>query len=257
MLMRMVRVQVRPDAIAPFEGFYAGTILPALEQVEGCLYAALVQSVASEQDGLSVTLWENRRSLEAYVASGKFEELIRLSRPFFADGEEWKLRIGSEGQVEYVPLPQEPEVRSYAQASVGSTPPAARAVTPAYLRMVTIPVRRERAEEFQRIYQDEVHPLLAATRGCRSVFMAENIERAGEWVCITVWDRKEDADRYDEEGGFARTREKLGRALSDLFQWKIAMDRTLGRKAVTSEDMSVRGYRLIVAKSFGARREAR
>src|SRR5512137_2629368 len=102
MLMRVVKVKIRPDAIAEFQKLYAEKILPELERVEGCLYAGLVQSITREHDGLSLTLWDTREHLDRYSESGKFEALIDLSRPFFADGEEWKLRIGQEGQVEYV-----------------------------------------------------------------------------------------------------------------------------------------------------------
>lgn len=258
MLMQVVNIRIRPDAIAQFERLYAQSILPALERVTGCLYAGLLQNVASENDGLSLTLWENRESLNAYRASGRFEALIDLSRPFFADGEEWKLTIGKEGQVEYVPVPPEPEVRSYAQGTAAASPPPGDGGTSLmYLRMVTIPVRPEMAGEFRRIYERDVHHALAATRGCRFVFMVENTERPGEWVCITIWERREDADRYEEEGGFRKTSEKFGPALTELFQWKVAMGKTLGRQAVTSDDMAVKGYRVIVGRSFnreGARR---
>jgi quinol monooxygenase YgiN len=252
MLMRVVKVKIRPDAIAEFQKLYAEKILPELERVEGCLYAGLVQSITREHDGLSLTLWDTREHLDAYAASGKFEALIDLSRPFFADGEEWRLRIGREGQVEYVSVPQEPEIRSYSQGTAAEAPPpAGRQGTLMYLRMVTIPVRPGKAGEFRRIYERDVHPLLTATRGCRYVFMVESMERADEWVCLTVWDRKEDADRYEEEGGFAKTSEKFGPALTDLFQWKVAMDKKLGAQAVTSDDMAVSGYRVIIGKSFG------
>jgi heme-degrading monooxygenase HmoA len=251
MVMRLVQVRFRLEKLLEYQQVYEQRIMPELEKVPGCLYAGVLQNDHHTDEGCSLTLWESREHLEAYVGSGKFETLLELSRPFLAESGEWKLRLAENAQLEYGPVPLDPVIQSYQEATAAvAQPPAGRQSSSLFMRMVTIPVQPDKEAEFKRIYEQEVHPQLLETRGCRYVFMVENMDRAAEWVCVTIWDRKEDADRYEEEGGFRKTRERFGPTLSGLFQWKIGVDKQIGRQAVTSEDMAVTTYRVVTGKSF-------
>jgi heme-degrading monooxygenase HmoA len=251
MVMRLVHVRFKIENLVQYGRLYEEEIIPALENVDGCLFAGLVQNIVHDDEGCSLTFWKTRERVEVYVGSGLFDRLLGLSRPFLADSSDWRLRLSESAKLEYSPVPHEPFVKSYQNPSGGHfQPPPGRQSASLYLRMVTMPVEAGKVAEFQRIYESEVHPALLATRGCRNVFMVENMEHPGEWVCVTIWDRKEDADRYDEDGGFVRTRQKFGPTLSGLFRWKVGVDRQLGRQAVTSDDIAVSGFRVIAGKSF-------
>jgi quinol monooxygenase YgiN len=251
MVMRLVHVRFRMELLEQYSRLYEEEIIQALEKVDGCLYAGLVQNITRDDEGCSLTLWKSREQVETYVGTGMFDRLLGLSRPFLADSSEWEIRLSESTRLEYAPVPVEPLVKSYQNAATGHIqPPAGRQSSSLYLRIVTIPVEAGKADDFRRIYERDVHPSLVATRGCKNVFMVEDMEHPGEWACVTIWDRKEDADRYEEDGGFVRTRQKFGPTLSGLFRWKVRVDQQLGRQAVTSDDIAVSGYRVIAGRSF-------
>ena len=252
MLMRLVRLQYRLERLVDYCHLYEETFVPELEQISGCLYAGLLQNIHRENEGWSITLWNSRDEVKAYIESGVFDRLVETSRPYLADSGEWTLRLTEDAQLEYAPVSEEPSVFSYEVAHHAASFPSARSQTSSiYMRMVTMRVHPDREQEFSKIYEREIHPLLLKTRGCRHVYMVENLDHPHEWVCVTIWEQKENADRYEDEGGFRRIRERLAPTLSGLFQWKVGVDRQLGKQAVTSEDLAVAGYRVIVGKAIG------
>jgi quinol monooxygenase YgiN len=251
MFMRLVQVRIRPESRADFVRLYEEVIMPNLQATPGCLYAGLVQSIRRDDEGVSLTIWDSPRHAEAYEKSGVFQRMIEESKPFFSDSSEWRVQLTKDLQLEYAPVAQEPVVKSYSHATgTGTGPPAPGYASFLYLRMVSMRVQAEKTEEFRSIFEDEVLPQIRSATGCMYVYLVENVEQKDEWLCISIWNSKADADQYEQGGVFDRLRAKLEPTFSSLFQWKVGLDKQLGKQAVTSEDMSVSGYTVVAGKSF-------
>ncbi len=249
MFMRLVQVRIRPESRADFLRLYEEVIMPNLQGTSGCLYAGLVQSIRRDDEGISLTIWDSPRDADVYEKSGAFQRMIEKSKPFFSDSSEWRVQLTKNLQLEYAPVAHEPVVKSYAHAT-GAGPPAPGYASFLYLRMVSMRVQPDKTAEFKSIFENEVLPQLRSTAGCLYVYLVENVEQKDEWLSISIWNSKEDADQYEQSGAFDRLRAKLESTFSSLFQWKVGLDKQLGKQAVTTEDVSVSGYTVVVGKSF-------
>lgn len=63
MFMRFVQLTIKPDSVLAFERFYNFRSAPALLEVEGCLFAHLIQSDKSAADFISCTVSIGRKGL--------------------------------------------------------------------------------------------------------------------------------------------------------------------------------------------------
>lgn len=252
MVIRLVQMRIKPDRIAEFQRLYEEVMLPVLERMDGCRYAALIQNILRAGEGSSLTLWDSAEHADAYERSGAFDRLLAQSKPFFAEGDEWKLQLTDDAQLQFTPVVQEPVVKSYSNPTPPEKhPPPGHQSSFMFLRMVKMIVRPGMDDEFKRVYEESVQPELLQLPGCRSAYVVHDLETENEWISLTIWDRKEDADRHEEGGSSARLRARLAPMLSGLYQWKLGMEKDLGKQAITSEDVAVSGYRVLIGKRFG------
>jgi quinol monooxygenase YgiN len=259
MFMRLVEMKVNPDKIFEFEDVYRRTIVPALQHTPGCVYAGLVQSLEEENDGISITLWSHEDDAIAYERSGKYAELINASRPFFSDSSEWRVQLSDDLRLEFRPVASEPVVKSYA-ADVTVHEASGLPGGPAgsmYLRIVSMKINPEKKREFVEIYHREIIPELRHVEGCLDAYLAEGVMGDNEVLSITLWNSLEHAKTYEATGKFDKLKEKVQHTFSSLALWKMALDeeplpgaRRIAQQAVTSDDMAVRTYSLIMGKAF-------
>jgi hypothetical protein len=80
--------------------------------------------------------------------------------------------------------------------------------------------------------------------------LTTSTEKEDEAISLTVWDSKEDADTYEESGLFEKLIKKLEPTLSDLYQWKMSLDKEENWKLRTSDDMAVKYYKVVTGESF-------
>ena len=69
MFMRFVQLTIKPDSVLAFERFYNFRSAPALLEVEGCLFAHLIQSDKSAADFISCTVRRSPEAAEKYESS--------------------------------------------------------------------------------------------------------------------------------------------------------------------------------------------
>ena len=93
--MRFVQLTIKPDSVLAFERFYNFRSAPALLEVEGCLFAHLIQSDKSAADFISftVSIWDGKDYADFYERSGKFEELFSILRPMLSSLYQWKMTL--------------------------------------------------------------------------------------------------------------------------------------------------------------------
>jgi len=259
MFMRLVQMKINPDKIFEFERVYERSIIPELQKTRGCVYAGLVQSLEDQSEGMSLTLWETQADALAYEQSGAYAQLLDKSRPFFSNPSEWKVQLSDDLRLEYGPVTPEPEVKSYAaeipaQGQTGFPGEGAKSM---YLRIVSMRINPEKIQESIQILKQEIIPALRKVEGCHDVYLAERVKEDHELLSITVWDSLEDARRYEESGEFDKLRQKIQHTFSNLALWKMGLDEKLlvgshgiAKRAVTSDDLAVRTYSVVVGKAF-------
>jgi quinol monooxygenase YgiN len=171
--------------------------------------------------------------------------------PYLSDSTEWKVQLSKNFELEYQPVPQEPVVKSYTMtAQTDSEVPPQEAADRMYLRIVSAKVQPQKMNELRKIYAEEIIPELRATRGCRYAYLTEGIEETNEAISVTIWSSKENADAYDQGGGFAKLLDKVRHTFSEVYQWKMALEREFSGEVVSSGDPDVEGYSIVAGKRF-------
>ena len=92
MYVRILSAKINPGEFQNLKKLYEEQIAPALLEVDGCHGAYLIGTEESDE-GLSVTIWEDKDKGDAYEASGKFNELVALAQPYLSSVYQWKMSL--------------------------------------------------------------------------------------------------------------------------------------------------------------------
>jgi len=250
MFMRMLQVKIKQEELPGFIRLYEERIIPALEQVGGCVYACLMRSVHQADQGISMTLWRSENDAVQYEQSGLFAQLLTEARPFFAESSEWKLELTKDFTLEYTPASAEPIVKTYSIAtSSGSTLSSIGTKHRPFLRIVSLHIKPGKLEEYKDLYQKEILPALLATNGCQFSCLSTPTNDSNEAISVTLWNSRAEAEEYERTGTFDQLLRNISHTLSDLSQLKM---QSVGTRlpSVTSEDVEIDGYQLIVGRGF-------
>ncbi|MCI0693545.1 antibiotic biosynthesis monooxygenase [candidate division KSB1 bacterium] len=251
MYMRLFQIKIKPEKLPELRQFYETKVIPALQNLPGCRHASLIHGVHHEDECISLTLWDSRGNAEAYAQSGLFRLLFQAGQPFLADSSEWKIQLSDDLKLEYVPVPEEPVVKSYgvdAATDTKALPEAQSAFM--YLRIVSVQIKPGKLEEFRRLYAEEIIPALRGVPGCRYAFLTESLEAQNEVISVTIWDTRQEAENYEQSGLFDQLTQKVKHTFSELYQWKMALEQAHRGQAATSEDLTVKHYSVVTGKSF-------
>lgn len=245
MYMRIVHINITPEKSREFTTFYEGTIIPELHKVPGCLCARLMQNDQNPDQFISMTLWENPEVADEYN-QGLFQKLLADARPYLTDSTTWSLQLSEDFTLNYEPEPQDPTVSSFPViAGINQTNAGKEEPDSMHMRVVSLKVQPGKAAEFRRIYTDEIIPALQKVRGCRYVYLTNSFSDENELFSITLWDSRQDAENYEKSGLFEQLKEKTMHTLSELYRWKMTLEKKSGKKMVTSDDMKVQYYSVI------------
>ena len=253
MYMRIVQHKVNPDKVEDFHKYYEARIVPAMQNLPGCFCATLIKSDLHPDEYLSMTLWDNRKDAEAYEKSGLFEEFITELRPFLSDSSEWKIQLSEDFTLEYQPVEEDPVVVSYPVVEqLKADLSAGEATGLMHMRVVSLKVKPGKLDEFKKLYRDEILSALESVKGCRYAYLTESLQEANQLFSVTIWDSKADAENYEKSGLFDLLTERVKHTLSELYQWKMALERDSGKRLVTSDDLKVDHYSVVTGKNFQA-----
>jgi quinol monooxygenase YgiN len=246
MYMRLVHRKVKPESLSAYSHLYETRNIPELQRAKGCLYAALIQSAHHHDECVSLTLWDEKENADAYESSGAFHTLFDEAAPYLADSDEWNIHLAEDLTLHYDHVPVQPVINEY---QVNGDPSAVPQESSLYIRLVSPRFRPGMLEEFKKIYNAEILPALRKVKGCRYMYLTENVKIA-QLISITIWESKADADQYERSGLFDQLSMKAAHTFSEIYQWKREFEKESGGKAVASEEMTVEGYRIIASKSF-------
>ena len=105
-------------------------------------------------------------------------------------------------------------------------------------------------DELKHRYDQEIKPVLMATKGCRAVFLVENVKRRSRVLSVTIWDSEEDAIRYELSGTFDKLTERVSEFFSGLYQWKLSLSPSDDSEKVTGRHLDVRGFQVVMGRSL-------
>jgi len=248
MHLRFVQVKIKSDDVHKLRNVYEEKIIPTMQTIEGCCYVGLFHNIQYPDQCISLSLWSDRGKIDSYEKSGVFTELLNASKPYFDDSSEWQMKLSDDLTLTYTQVPQEAVVKDFTITS--SDQKLVIYDKPFFVRIVSHQVHSGMKEDFKRIYNNEVLPLITKVSGCRSAYLIENPEDDGKLFSITIWDAPADADRYEHSGVFETLLDKFKPVMSGVYQWKMRLERETGAQVVTTDDITVEGYSMITGKSF-------
>jgi heme-degrading monooxygenase HmoA len=251
MLVRIVEAAVRENRGPALESVYQDQVIPALEKTQGCMFAWLLQGINRSGNYASLTIWDSEKHILDYTESGLYEKNLDLVRPYLDDSVEWKIKLSKRDTIEYVPVKREPVVKSYPVETKGVILPDEVEGNLKYLRVLSLKVIPGKEEEFKKIYENDILEALKVTPGCRYSFLVDNTLQKREFLSFTIWDDLESVNLYEKEGAFSNLLNKVKHTLSELYQWKMALESTKTSKyTVTSEDIDISKFTLVTGKKF-------
>ncbi len=251
MYMRLIQAKYKPDSLSKIRQIFDEKIIPQLQKTPGCFYICLMKSEFHKDEAISMSLWDTKTSVEDYQKSGLYNEFLEEIKPHLSESSEWKIQLSKDLRLEYQPVPEEPVVKSYVTVTqTDEKIPAYEKASLMYLRITSVKIQPGKMEEFRKIYTEEIIPALRTVRGCRYAFLTENIEKENEAISITIWDNKQDADDYETSGLFDKLIAKVKHTFSELYQWKMALEKEHRAQVSTSEDLTIKTYDVVTGKSF-------
>jgi heme-degrading monooxygenase HmoA len=248
MFMRLVQAKYDPAALTIIRQIYETKIIPQLQEMKGCLFACLIKSELDPEEGISMTLWDTQENAENYERSGMFQINMQEIKPYLQVSNEWKAQLSKDMKIEYEPVHDEPVVTSYRTlVQLDEKLP----VELMYLRLLSLKIQPGKMEEFVAIYEQDILPLLRSVPGCRYAYLTISSERKHEAISVTIWNSKQDVERYEQSGPFNSFIDKTKHTFSELYQWKIALENDQTGHIVTRDDPALKYYSMVTGKSFG------
>lgn len=222
MYLRFVRLIVREGAEAKFAEFYRERVLPALRSTDGCRFAGLLTPWRAGDAHRSLTIWDSPEQALAYEAGALYPLLLREAEPLLSKRTEWRVRLGKDPLATIDPLNRVIPSEGYL-VDAGDTGDGLGGGESLFVRILSVKVDRDRAREFVELYSSVVIPALQCQAGCRGVLLAEGREQPDGILSISLWDREEDAVRYESSGQPERLTEQLKPMFSPIYDWRLTL----------------------------------
>jgi len=251
MYMRFLHLSVNPEVEKPFQQFYKTIVITELQKMPGRKLAGLIKSGEESGQFISLTLWAEKSQAEEYENGEVFQKLYTQVEEFLSESSEWKIQLSDKNELEYKPASETPVKDDYAVAvKTSKTEFAPDEPKGMYIRIVSHKIQEGKVEEFKKIYSDEIIPALQSTKGCKFVYLSEDMKTENQFLSITIWDNKSCADEYETNGEFDELISKIRHTFSQFYLWKMALEQDSKSKIKTSEDLKVDHYTLIEGKNF-------
>ena len=235
MFVRFVRLRVREGQESAFVEWYGARVIPALARTHGCVCAGLLTPWRSDEHR-SLTIWRTAGAASAYERSGLFAELRREAEPMLARRDEASAPttetpeataaspIGGEaGELRDAEIRGLPPEGFLIDAGDGAANRLGRELDTAFVRFVSLRLAPDRIGEFVTLYSNRILPTLRAQAGYRGGFLAEERGDGAAFLSITLWDREEDAMRYEMSGAFLQLVDEVKETFSPVYAWQAAL----------------------------------
>jgi heme-degrading monooxygenase HmoA len=251
MFMRLLQLQLKSAYVQEFKKFYESTVFPELQKLPGCIFAGLIKSSPQPDEFVSLTFWKTQVQAEQYEKSGAFNKLFEQAKPFLSDSTEWKIHLSDNMELQYGPEIEEPVIKKYIVMSKNKEgEEKLMASSNMFVRILSLVIQDNMVEEFKELYTKLIMPSLRNTKGCQYVFLTESVNAKNEFISVTIWKSKEDADEYEFEGQFQELTDKVKHTFSQLYLWGMSLEKEHVAKVKTSDDFKLGHYKMVTGKSF-------
>lgn len=251
MLMRLFQFRIKPVEIDNIKKFFKTSVFPQFEHSKGCLFAALISGEPDANDFISVTFWDSLDNIKNFESSNTLKDLLAAIKPKLAETSEWKIQLSDKMELEYAPVPEEPLIRKY-DVKFQDSPDQGISLKSRemFIRIVSFIIQPDKLDEFKRIYFTQVIPELKQSKGCRYIFLTENVNDINEFISVTIWDSKALADMNESSGKFDELVNLFKHTLSHFVLWKMKLEKEFSARIKTSDDIKVDSYNLVTVKTF-------
>jgi heme-degrading monooxygenase HmoA len=188
--MRFLQLKVKLEAVSIIREVYETRVIPELQKIKGCTYAALIRGVRDPETVISMTLWQRKEEAEAWGKNTLFQNIMKEAATYLSKS----------------------SVKSYA---VKTQKHIKNRVQPKIPRMCTriefYKVQKKKIQEFNELYNREIIPALQARDGCIYAWLLENMQEKenGEVVSVTTWESREKAAQYEMNVEFEKLVDSL------------------------------------------------
>ena len=80
---------------------------------------------------------------------------------------------------------------------------------PRYARRVSMSTKPDKAGKFVSVMKDSVFPRTKRCAGARRLYLLRSTQSSNDFVVLTLWDSKKDADGYGSSEAYAKNSEEL------------------------------------------------
>ena len=84
MVVRLTYFSASPDKVEAMRKAYAEEAMPVVRSQKGNLDCRLLEPVNKSDDFISMTVWENQESADAYQSTGVYQSLVDKVKGFFS-----------------------------------------------------------------------------------------------------------------------------------------------------------------------------
>lgn len=251
MFMRLLQLQINPDFTEKFKQFYQETVSPKLQEIDGCLFASLIKGKPEENEYISLTFWKTQQQAEQYERSSLYKYLSDEAKPFLSESNEWKFQLSEDMEIKYEPESETPTVKKYSIAAQKESDDKININDEhIFVRVVALKIQEGKLDEFKKLYSEIIIPAFKATQGCIQAFLTQSISEEDDFLSMTIWERKKDAENYEDSGLYKELIDKVKHTFSHFYLWKMSLEKQYGSQVKSSDDLHVDQYEVITGKSF-------
>ena len=241
MYMSLAQAKIKSEILPRIKEVYLKIIASRLKSAEGCRHAWLLQNEKAENEFITLSLWSSRRAIEAFVTTVAYQEMMKELETILAESSEWKMQLSENLTLEYVPVSEKPLIDTY---DVRTEMDAEMQDTGAvFVRVFSLSIKVDRKEEFVQLYQSVIIAELKKVSGCRAAYLCENRMNDHAYISVTLWDSRNHAEKYEQEGVFTRLVDEVKHTFSDLST--VVTGKHAPVKAITSEDRRIDRFNVV------------
>lgn len=237
MYLRFVHVSIEETRIREVQSFYEDRVIPELSAADGCRFAGLLQSTTDGNRCVSLTFWDSAETADSWAISDRYRQILEDGSALLSSPATWH------GALTDISAPESATRAFTIEAGEGTRPDDALSEK-GFFRITSFRVREGAWDALVQLYEQEVVSTLLSMPGCRSAFLVESLEDPDRALSVSIWEREEDAIRYELSGNFDLLTRKLKDTLTPTPQWQ---------SAITSEGTAegnppTEGYRVVTGR---------
>ena len=247
MYLRILKVDIQPADLHKARDFYRQKVLPMLHSHSSCRFASLLQATSKAEECISLTLWDDPDEAEGYEQSPAYSKLLEEGAKLLSDAPDWSVERAEGVPGQSSDAKQAITGDAFTIEAGDQDLPDSDLPLRLYLRIVTVRVQPGKWDDLIELYNTAVLPTLRSTQGSLAAFLVEALHDPDLALSISLWNREEDAIRYEMSGTFDDLTRRLKDTLEGSTQWRVS-----GSPVGSATSPPARGYKQVVGERFGA-----